>query len=933
MRKLIAYILFGIVLVATVAGLFVPIATSMNLGSEFSSGKGFVYQITDRVDRDPDTGNLPSEEHFTALDEGNVLNVAQTFRDRLNNSDINTYSVTVDGERTIRMEFATDPYKYDFISKYVNFNPTFTFTTSNAAVDFLDASEIMPNGAKAEMIMHEGIPTITLPIDTENEKWKAFFDSAKTIANEAKVLEQQQADEQEPMMVKRSEGAATPEAAIFIWNNFDANDTLQKARDSSDPRIGEKVFAVLPWGENADGGSLWYPDGNQNKLMFHATSYSLSGLPQEMTGNRNQLTFATKWMVNMFNASNFKFGSGTEQVTYDAHLLFSDLDPNNILIPPTTEHLFVLGDHVTIKASTILWSILIMIVLLAALFGFFFRLSAVATQTLTLASAFFTFALFVAFSIEFNVAAIIGLIVSVLAMAVGQVIYLTKLKKEFKDGKTLKKAHQEAARKSTIPMIDVGVIQIIIGVIFLVLGNAFLLPFSIMMIVGGFLNTIFNVFGLRLMLSIVMGNASYQEKPQLFNLESPSDSVETTDSNEEPAKVETGKLPRKHFKKSIIISGALLVAGIVGLSVFAGLNDGNILNNGDMFVENSRLTLTIRNKDNSIDDRALITTVLNRITVDETDEVITYNTEFERYQSSELIQLSDDSVTSLDLVFYVIQFNAQYTNETLVSYDDGTGSPIANENLITVLQDAFDSEATSGADPIGRPLLAIDLQVVASIPGQPEAWPVIGAMLLAVLLVSVYIAARYRPSRGIASLLVTVATAIIPIAVVSIAQIPTSPLVLLSVVIIAVVTQLIMLLFFTLEKDSIIDKKVKRLTMSEKKEVMYESVDAFMVNGVVLYLAIAFICGAFLFAGPINYMTMFIVSVLGAGLLGALLTILLVGPLGTSINKLFFKIWASLPKGDPNKKKKKISRKKQLNLPEKSAEPTEAVFIGINDAR
>lgn len=907
MRKFTAYILFTLMMVGTTAALFVPTATDVNLGSEFRNGQEYVYHILDEE----------GEEVENVLAE-DAQDIAQRFRDRLDSSGVNTYNVTVEGNNQIRLQFATDSYKYDYITKYVNYSPVFTLATS----DDTEASgeAIFNEKIDAKLVTVDGAPAITLPIKVDTTAWDNLLESAKTI-NENQP---DATDPNGPITAvdhgpkRASDDVGAP--GIFIWANKVEGETYKQAASGNDPRIANKVFARVNFGSNVDGKDMFYKDKDENKLLLRPDDL---GFGNHQVQSIDQYTFVAKWMVNMLNADDYTYGTNNYRIE-----MKYDGSTGNVIVPPTTESLINYGKYETVAISTTLISLIVVFVLIALVFGTLFRLSAISSVTMTLTSVFFTFFLFVAFSIEFNVAAVIGLIVTTASMLFGQLIYLNKLKKEYASGKTLKKAHSEAISKSTAPMIDLSIVQILVGTLFFIIGGNYLLPFGVVLMAGGLMNAIFNLGGTRIMMWLLTNENALNDKPRLFGLDKPQAEVEKAKEEKETEAKEVElpvitKTAKKHGMKFALVGGILLLASAIGLGVFSALNDGNVLNNGNIYQQNSRLYIDIDQNNSAINSPEIVDEILKLVSLDESEKPIAYNETINHFTSVRYEDVAkDEAVLQQTINHYVVDLSARYDGTEAATFHDPRDGKTITGDLANVLSQSFE---LYDADVI------VNIKTVHAVPGQPNSGKLIMTFLLATLLGAAYLMLRYRPSRGVSSYLISSTAGLITIGVMSLARIPSAPIILLSAIIVATLVQLMSIILMNMERDLIKEKKVKRLITEQKCEVMLAAISEFVAQGLPLILIPVVLAIPFIAIGPAPYSLMFLLSLLGTVLIGIPLLTLSMGPLSFHINRIGHKVYRALPK--PKESDKKSKKQKKLAAEKRSAEPQEAIFIGINDPR
>ena len=197
------------------------------------------------------------------------------------------------------------------------------------------------------------------------------------------------------------------------------------------------------------------------------------------------------------------------------------------------------------------------------------------------------------------------------------------------------------------------------------------------------------------------------------------------------------------------------------------------------------------------------------------------------------------------------------------------------------------------------------------------------ATAISMAIATVYLMLRYRLSRGLTSLVFPVLSVTITIGIILVfnfaMSIPATAFI--AVPVISLFTYFFLIQFYNRERELILEDKVKDNTVEHRAELAEKAYSlAFapiLVTSVVgIYLLINF----FGF-GPANMSMAYIAASLGALIALGLISVLIV-PLCNYLFKLFSKVHIE----------RKPRKNKNANKPlRKSAEPEEAIFIGIND--
>jgi multidrug efflux pump subunit AcrB len=130
---------------------------------------------------------------------------------------------------------------------------------------------------------------------------------------------------------------------------------------------------------------------------------------------------------------------------------------------------------------------------IAIILAFFDRMLALSIVSVSAASVYLTFLAFVCFGSQFNIAALIGLLIIGLVSIFSGLYYVAKLKDELYKGRTLKKAHTEAAKKAVWPTIDASLIAIIIGVFVYIFAGDLARKMGVVLVMGGFISALMNL--------------------------------------------------------------------------------------------------------------------------------------------------------------------------------------------------------------------------------------------------------------------------------------------------------------------------------------------------------------------------------------------------------------------------------------------------------
>ena len=219
----------------------------------------------------------------------------------------------------------------------------------------------------------------------------------------------------------------------------------------------------------------------------------------------------------------------------------------------------------------------------------------------------------------------------------------------------------------------------------------------------------------------------------------------------------------------------------------------------------------------------------------------------------------------------------------------------------------------------------ISLKTVTSVPNAPTpAWDKLAlSTFLASLIITVYMLIRYRLSRGLAMLVYPVGVSVIALAIISLLSaigLTLSASTTLLIPVGAIFTYILMVAFANKERELIVDDRSKDTSIEHREEISKKALGiGFTSVSVISIIAVYLFVNFFGFGPSVNsfiYLAAIIASVVSLWLV--LFTYL---PLSNVLYKLFSKVHFEF----------KPRKKKKTGIVKKSAEPEEAIFIGIND--
>ncbi len=887
MRRLWSHIIIAATSLLMVGATFATVVTNINSNIEFEKGR----ELTFRVEAKDADGN-PDKDYVFA-DTKAVEDTAKIMEKRLAAANISRYKVETQDVDTIKVTFVQDTeQQYEIIQNYLSFNATLAI--SNSKETYALATEFLDPNKSAYLETTDGYPAIIIPIKKDNELFQAVYTEAKEMSdnNTGEVEEQQEQQEGE------EEQEAKRHAYLYLWYDYIVDyysyDKINQNAETYDQTIANKVLMTF------DAANPFLDD-DQDELRAYVHPNSNSEDAEITAEGLKEAYENARYYVNLLNAG---------EMEYHVDFLFSKRA--NYLI----EGLVALDAHETVAWSRTFFATLCAIFVVTSLLIYFFRLGASGVAVTSIVSTFIGLLFVVLLGAEYNVAGLVGLIALAFVSVTSGVIYLTKLKEECYRGRTLKKANSEAAKKALLPTVDLHVILVAVGVACYLLGGVAMKSFAVVTILGGIASLLLNLIGLRGLEWLVTNEQGLTGRYDLFDVAADQVADGLDESKPKYEGPSANKDFTKHHKPVGIAAAALLVASVATLVVFGVKDHGAVYNttspyaNSQVYVEyksetsnNTALTAQVKEK---VDD-ILNGTTLGKDTLKSIVEVETFD------YVTKIDSTKSGNVTAY-YACYRLTFDRALTGEEEVSFD-GKKMTIAR---------FFSEEGLSDAN-ITLPN-NVDISLKNSVrvnADQPAFGPIALATGVGIAIAALYLLLRYRLSRGLANLFVAVgATAIGAGLLAMLHFIEATSYTSIAVPFIAIFTLSIAVILMNRERELVLEDRSKDNSIENRKAIMVKATALASTPIVITFVMALYL--SFNFFGfmmsPVNWI--FLASFLGV-IISTAIVLVCFGPFAQVFYKLFSGVKIIKPKA-----KKKKARPVRVN---KSAEPEEAIFIGIND--
>lgn len=914
MRRKLAYILLASAVLFGCAATIGPTLIKMDTDISYGAGKDLYFRLSE-------TGKTyggiyeGGESHYLTGQPAVLDAVATEMEARLKSWDVNG-TVNKEGENTIRVTIraqGADETEYQYLERYLPFSGKHftigagcdsTETQGKADTDFagkeyVDNAMFANQTASIEYV--NKIPVVVIPVNYAKQ-----LDTLVTFCTNNTTKED------------KEKNVSASNCYLVIWGNKQDGDnysdaTAQKGADAN-------MAARLVFGENAT--NAWFTEKNTDnaktrlQLIPNSEALTDSGYDSSKDGSGVK---AAKYIQHMMNASDYKTivnsTTGCEVSFAYAHK-----------VEASVENLVSQGDwHQSVAFKTTLIATLISLAFAIGIVALYYRLGALAVFSNVAISVMGTLLLFVYFAAQFGVGALVGVTIGALVTGFGSIYYFAKLKEELYEGRTAKKAHQEAIRKALWPSIDAAMVAIIIGVCIYGLVPSVVGKAGLAMVLGGFFGLVSNVLLLRLEGWLLANDNETQEKlGSVYGVEE----SHLVDAMKEEKQTYFGRYADHDFQKGskvlMGVAGALTLASIVGCAVFTGIK-GDAFNYANTYSDTSVIALEYK-YNSSLSDDSIINTADKVKDVFLSNYHLTYNgkdTTLDALVSQDITNETSSSYDSENDLTYTIR----YFHVTLDSYLSTStdynvylvfNSQTFNYGTLSAAMDAVGDDFSTG--------VSASLNEVSVQAGTPSLGNVYIGLSVSLASLLLYFVARYKLSRGITATLIAGASGAIVAGFFALSRITVTPLVSLGVI--ATTAIAYVLAVFILEKEHEIEKESRERdkTSLDFKSTCLKKANGQAAGDLFIYAFIVSIC-FLVFGGIIN--TTWSLIYLGAllGFIVAFVMVLcLLTPISVYLAKLFSKIHLSF-----HPLKKETPTTYDNGPRKKGAEPEEAIFIGIND--
>lgn len=910
MRRLWANILIaGASMLAVVAA--VPNAIkNTNTNGDFAKNHAFTFQLSER--------EVSSEqgEEAKPLNEHSAIDIANIMEQRLVNCGVSSYKITTSGNDLVNVSFNTDKNNYEQVVSYLSFSGSFALI--NEQDDVVEGKLFLDGEAYKKNVTVNEYPTVYIPVKTSSEEYTQVITKAR----------------ENPTSSGEGEEEGESKANVYLIYNYTKGDTYKSLTASN--KLESKQLLVL----DALTDEKLYVDGKveNNKALFKQECGYVDSNgngyadPEEVRAAFNRADF----LVNLFHAS---------ALDYDVKLIKGGYEDTFMRDDARIEPIMEGGK---IKLNATLISCIAAVIIVALLLVVFYRLGALNIMATTLVGAVGTFLLITAMGIEYEVLSIAAYVLVASLGIVSGIIYCNRLKEEAYRGRSIKKANSEASKRSLLPILDVHFVSLAVGVMLFLLGGSAVHSFASILTLGTLISAVLSTLGLKGLMWLSTNTTKLTGKYEVFGIEQKN----VPDHMAEEKQKYYGPYADKDFskkKKSVAILGLVAsVLSLVGIITCASLRNGNLYkqgsatNTGAQIVYVNEIKVIDEDTDKAPYDETTLKDLLKDIifydksedkpsTPEEIEKHLLVN-EINEIKSFSLTEAryNEDEEKSYNFLTTYFEISLKDDSKLLKKsgdkfYGDITNQVVADETTLNELLEIYFDEFHSSVKG-GEKGNKISLKEIVSIPS--KASPDFGKLALgsfvAMLVVTLYMLLRYKLSRGLAMLAYPLASSAITLGIFALINLVGAkiPQTLCVVVPVATIISFIMsLMIANKEKELISEEKVKDNSLEHRKEIAKKATALACAPIVSSLVVVIYLFINFFGFGPAANAFPFLGAIIG-GLIAAGLVVVTYMPLSNLLYKAFSKVHIE---------RKPRKHKKAKVVKQKSAEPEEAVFIGIND--
>lgn len=973
MKRLVGYLSISVAMLAGVLVGVVPSILSINGNSDFSSSNRYVFKISDkRLDASFDEGTNTNGGNLTYDENGEtpLEQVTDVFKERLSLAGISSYKLESYDDNMFALTFKDTSDTYDDILSYLTFSNSLMLKNLDEEYNIgYDASDVYNNNTStgtnalfvsgsANVQYRDNYPYVVVEL-AHPDLFKEMLDgvnasddsgstdattdsSTTTDTTTSNAFNFNKVNKANTTTTDTSSDDTTeedtkidPKKAIFVVNNWLNGFNLQGILNNENGNINENNFSdyIITYFDVSNPSSfIWDYDSSLSTEEQEAATYSylyFSNYDLGAINGDNGLDVETSYetynalesseLLAYKKANLFANKINASDLKYDVTLVNqSQVNDGTNFVSPFVEYLKRAGQ---VQVSTVLICSIIAVVIVTLFLLLNYGLAGIMAVVASLANVVGALGFYNFLGNEFSIGTILGLFGVAAISILGSTLWLHRAKESIYQGKNLKKAYQDANKKTLLNILDFTVVSAIIGLVAYLIPNSYTSSFGGVLLIGTILSLITIGIAFRAVSWLLYNSQFAQKHIKLFGVERKL--VPDLTKGEKPTYFEPFKRrsSKTTFKVTGIIAALLLVASVVGITTFQVVN-GNVYNSSSNETDSKVVvSYVLRNAGDTYDMDSV------EIGIQDSFDFI-YNDE----SHTERTFGNDLNINSF-YYEYVYGETSPITNREYYYVVD-LGTIIDPQNLNNVNYYYFNGETSytgSISDVITTAITnsvgnAYVVDVSASYDYNDNLINMYVAIstAIAVAAVFVYFLLRFGPSKALVALLIGGSTLTSIVGIFSLIRGPFPSEITIGLLILSLVSYLLFDVFFTNERLVYLDNKHEITDLAKREEYFDYAGNAIYNYVVINCMFIAFIILSFFFTAAFDRNTLLFI------LVGLFLTVIFIKalelPIQIAFNRAFEKISSRVSenrnKNKENKKGKKISY---------DDGPQEAIFTGIND--
>jgi preprotein translocase subunit SecD len=692
------------------------------------------------------------------------------------------------------------------------------------------------------------------------------------------------------VIITEAGGAESTEGELLLWAGKLEEDSYSESLNN--PEMAEKILLRFPV------ANLWWDQENQTELAFLVSPSKFGSANENNIFEPNVVAQANEEAIyyrNLVNSGDLPF---TVEFLYSQN------------IPAAIEPLLSLDNILTIANSQTVWALIASTLMMTLVLVVVYRLGSIGMLATTTLSVFVTLFSFIWLNLEFSSAALLGIITVGVLGLLTSVLYLTYVRREIYQGRTFKKSHIEANGKLIPLMLDITVVSLIFGLFVYIFGGNLAQNFAVMLMIGSLVNLVIVFLGNQILYGQLMQTTDLLKYSSWLNLQAKL--IPNLLKDEKP--VYAGRFATRDFaSRGSFLSPIAVIGGVLSLAAVLVLTAVNIpVIQTPVSTNPSRLYLEAK-EFSQFETTVEVSTLIDNLTVDGESLAL----------SNPIIQIHEFTrrENDIDVLYriFVAELALEITDSSTFAFNDGQLSlsfDNFNELLEEVINTVYEDDQVT----------VVGFYPTTSITNQPTILDMTIGVLLALLIVGTYLSIRQGLATGFTSMLISGSVGLLTLGLFIASRIASSATLALSLFTLTYLSLVLILVIFARAKEELALIKDRRIgiddsTLALKKASSQSASMIFLTALALVYPGLTFLA-----IGPGALQGLFSALLLGSALAALFITAII-----PATFKPFYRLfkgvnaWLSFDWVPAKTKSDKTSNT------ERSNEPQEATYIGIND--